>query len=29
MIGVYFERYITPNLFHLALGVLTEPALVG
>ena len=29
MIGVCFERYITPNLFHLALGVLTEPALVG
>lgn len=29
MIGVCFERYITPNLFHLALGVLTEPVLAG
>ena len=29
MIGVCFERYITPNLFHLALGLLTEPAAAG
>lgn len=29
MIGVCFERYITPNLFHLALEMLTEPAVAG